>query len=80
MNKSIKALATFTDILKSGDVEEHMEQIKNCCNTMSKTELQNALLEMITSVYMNCRMIDYMRVFEDVAIELDERYDKQYQV
>lgn len=76
---SIKAMAVFTEVLKGGDVDQHMDEIKNYCNSMSSNELRNIVLELIASVYMNCRLSVYMKVFSDAAIELDEKYDMQYQ-
>lgn len=76
---SIKAMAAFTEVLKGGDVDQRMDEIKNCCNSMSSDELKNIVLELIVSVYMNCRLSVYMKVFSDAAIELDEKYDMQYQ-
>lgn len=76
---SIKAMATFTDILKGGDVERYIGKIKTCCNSMSEEELRNIIFELIVSIYTNCRLSTYMKVFEDAAIELDEKYDAKYQ-
>lgn len=78
MNKGIKAMAVFTDILRTGDVEGHMEQIKKCCSDMSKAELQDVVLEFVVSIHANCRLSVYMSVFEDAAIELDEKYNEKY--
>lgn len=76
---SIKAMAIFTEILKAGNVDQHMDEIKDCCNNMLNNELRNVALELIKSVYTNCRLSVYMKVFLDTAIELDEKYDTQYQ-
>lgn len=76
---SIKAMAMFTDILKDGDVEQYMGKIKTYCNSMSEEELRNIVFELLASIYTNCRLNTYMKVFEDVAIELDEKYDAKYQ-
>ncbi len=75
---SITAMAIFTELLKTGDVEQHMDEIKECCNHMENDELKNIVLELITSIFVNCRLSIYTNVFEDAAIELDEKYDKKY--
>lgn len=80
MNKSVEAMAVFTDILRTQDVEKHMDEIRKCCSGMERKELQNIIYELISSVCVNCRLSVYEKVFDDVAIELDEKYDKQYQV
>ena len=37
MDKSINAMAAFTDILKMQDVESSMDEIKKCCGDMEKS-------------------------------------------
>lgn len=80
MNKSVEAMSVFTDILRTQDVERHMDAIKKCCIDMERAELQNIICELITSVCVNCKLSVYEKVFTDAAIELDEKYDEQYQV
>ncbi len=38
-------------------------KIKDCCNNMLNDELRNVALELIKSVYTNCRLSVYMKVF-----------------
>ena len=79
MDKTINAMAAFTDILKMQDVESSMDEIKKCCGDMEKSELQSIIYELLISTYVNCRLSVYQKVFQDAAIELDEKYDGQYQ-
>lgn len=79
MNNSIKAMVAFTEILKTQDVETHMDAIMKCCSDMERKELQSIIYELINSVCVNCRLSVYEKIFDDAAIELDEKYDEQYQ-
>lgn len=77
--KNIEAMAKLTDILVSGNVEQNIEGIRECCKYMLKNELENVVVELINSICLNCRTNLVMKICEDVSVELDEKYDELYQ-
>lgn len=85
MDRGIQAFAEFTELLAYASIRtpNGLEQAKALMHDrysdMSKEQLRDIILELITSIQANTDLTTADVITTDVAIELDEKYDKAYQ-
>lgn len=76
--ESIRTMAEFTEVLRNNP-NHAFDFISNNYYKMSKTELVSIAKELLYGIYRDCHSMQVEQILEDVAIELDEQYDEQYQ-
>jgi hypothetical protein len=76
--ESIRMMAEFTEVLKN-DPKHAYDFI--CINyyKMDKTEIVAIVKELLYGIYNDCDSMQMEQLLDDVAVELDEQYDEQYQ-
>lgn len=76
--ESIYAMAQFTEVLKNNP-DHAYDFIANNYWKMSKEELANIVKELLYGIKEYVYKPEYRDIMENVADELDEQYDDQYQ-
>lgn len=72
---SIEALALLTEEMKSDDPEKVAEKLTEIENDLNKSELLNVIKEFLWQI----EVYGIVQLLENVGVELDERYDEEYQ-
>ena len=75
---SIRTMAEFTEILKNSPKLAY-DFISINSYKMDKTEIVAIAKELLYGIYNDCDSMQMEQLLGDVAIELDEQYDEQYQ-
>ena len=75
---SIRTIAEFTEVLKNSP-ELTYDFISINSYKMDKTEIVAIAKELLYGIYNECDSMQMEQLLGDVAIELDEQYDEQYQ-
>ena len=75
---SIKTMAEFTEVLKNSPKLAY-DFISINSYKMDKTEIVAIAKELLYGIYNDCDSMQMEQLLGDVAIELDEQYDEQYQ-
>ena len=75
---SIRAMAEFTEVLKNSPKLAY-DFISINSYKMDKTEIVAIAKELLYGIYNDCDSMQMEQLLGDVAIELDEQYDEQYQ-
>ena len=75
---SIRTMAEFTEVLKNSPKLAY-DFISINSYKMDKTEIVAIAKELLYGIYNDCDSIQMEQLLGDVAIELDEQYDEQYQ-
>ena len=75
---SIRTIAEFTEVLKNSP-ELTYDFISINSYKMDKTEIVAIAKELLYGIYNDCDSMQMEQLLGDVAIELDEQYDEQYQ-
>lgn len=75
---SIKTMAEFTEVLKNNPKLAY-DFISINSYKMDKTEIVAIVKELLYGIYNDCDSMQMEQLLGDVAIELDEQYDEQYQ-
>ena len=76
--ESICAMAQFTEVLKNNP-DHAYDFIGQNYWKMSKDELTNIVKELLFGVKEYVYKQEYKDIMENVAVELDEQYEDQYQ-
>ena len=76
--ENVNTMAEFTEVLKS-DPKHAYDFISNNYHKMDKEDLVAIVKELLYSIHHNCDASEMSQLLSDVAIELDEQYDEQYQ-
>lgn len=72
---SVGALALLTEEMKSDDPEKVMNKLTELENDLDKSELLNIIKELLWGI----KVYSADCILEDAAIELDGKYDEEYQ-
>ena len=75
---SIRTMAEFTEVLKNSPKLAY-DFISINSYKMDKTEIVAIAKELLYGIYNDCDSMQMEQLLGDVAIELDEQYDEQYQ-
>lgn len=75
---SIRTMAEFTEVLKNSPKLAY-DFISINSYKMDKTEIVAIAKELLYGIYNDCDSMQIEQLLGDVAIELDEQYDEQYQ-
>ena len=75
---SIRTMAEFTEVLKNSPKLAY-DFISINSYKMDKTEIVAIVKELLYGIYNDCDSMQTEQLLGDVAIELDEQYDEQYQ-
>ena len=75
---SIRTMAEFTEVLKNNPKLAY-DFISINSYKMDKTEIVAIVKELLYGIYNDCDSMQTEQLLGDVAIELDEQYDEQYQ-
>ena len=75
---SIRTMAEFTEVLKNSPKLAY-DFISINSYKMDKTEIVAIVKELLYGIYNDCDSMQTEQLLGDVAIELDEHYDEQYQ-
>lgn len=75
---SIRTMAEFTEVLKNSPKLAY-DFISINSYKMDKTEIVAIAKELLYGIYNDCDSMQMKQLLGDVAIELDEQYDEQYQ-
>lgn len=76
--ESIRMMAEFTEILKNSPKLAY-DFISINHYKMDKREIVAIVKELLCGIYNDCCLETMEQLLEDVAIELDDQYDIQYQ-
>ena len=76
--ESIRMMAEFTEVLKNNP-ELAYDFISINSYKMDKTEIVAIVKELLCGIYNDCDSMQMEQLLDDVAVELDEQYDEQYQ-
>ena len=76
--ESIRMMAEFTEVLKHNPKHAY-DFIADNYYKMQKEELATIIKELLYGIYNDCYSPQMEQLLDDVAIELDEQYDEQYQ-
>lgn len=74
----IRTMAEFTEVLKNSPKLAY-DFISINSYKMDKTEIVAIAKELLYGIYNDCDSMQMEQLLGDVAIELDEQYDEQYQ-
>lgn len=72
---SVRALALLTEEMKSDDPERVMNKLTELENDLDKSELLSIIKELLWGI----KVYSADCILEDTAIELDGKYDEEYQ-
>lgn len=75
---SIRTMAEFMEVLKNSPKLAY-DFISINSYKMDKTEIVAIAKELLYGIYNDCDSMQMEQLLGDVAIELDEQYDEQYQ-
>lgn len=75
---SIRTMAEFTEVLKNSPKLAY-DFISINHYKMNKTEIVAIVKELLYGIYNDCDSMQMEQLLDDVAVELDEQYDEQYQ-
>ena len=75
---SIRTMAEFTEVLKNSPKLAY-DFISINSYKMDKTEIVAIAKELLYGIYNDCDSMQMEQLLGNVAIELDEQYDEQYQ-
>lgn len=75
---SIRTMAEFTEVLKNSPKLAY-DFISINSYKMDKIEIVAIAKELLYGIYNDCDSMQMEQLLGDVAIELDEQYDEQYQ-
>ena len=75
---SIRTMAEFTEVLKNSPKLAY-DFISINSYKLDKTEIVAIAKELLYGIYNDCDSMQMEQLLGDVAIELDEQYDEQYQ-
>lgn len=76
--ESIRTMAEFTEVLKH-DPKHAYDFISRNYYKMYKMELVAIIKELLYGIYNDCSTRQMEQLLDDVAVELDEQYDEEYQ-
>lgn len=76
-NESISTMAQFTEILRNNP-DGAYDFIANNYWKMSKEEIVSITKELMYAIHSNVTKVEHDAIMLDVAIELDEQYEDEY--
>ena len=76
--ENIKAVAEFTEVLMNNPKQAYDFISMNYCK-MDKSDLAALVKVLLLGIYNDCHPDLMQELLTDVAIELDEQYDEDYQ-
>ena len=76
--ESIRMMAEFTEVLKNSPKLAY-DFISINSYKMDKIEIVAIVKELLYGIYNDCDSMQMEQLLDDVAVELDEQYDEQYQ-